>query len=751
MSRINVKETLQQLTAEEKAQLCSGRDFWHTQDIERLGIPKIMMCDGPNGLRKQLGEGDALGINESIETVCYPTASAMASSFDTELMEELGEILGKECQSEDVGMLLGPGVNIKRSPLCGRNFEYLSEDPYLAGKLGSAYIRGLQSQGIAACVKHFACNNQEDGRLSGSSEVDERTLREIYLPAFEMAVKEGKTRAVMCAYNAINGVFCAENKRLLHDILREEWGYQGMVVTDWGAVKNRVSGLLAGLDLEMPGSTSGKTEKILEAIGNGTLSEETLNAAVENVLCFVNDALEVKKDGNSFVLEGAERLAGHLEEECAVLLKNDGILPLQKEKKVAMIGPFFENPRYQGAGSSHIHVRHVVSAAECVSEWNVVYAKGCSEEAEMPEAELLSEAVEAARASDVAVIFAGLPESYETEGCDRENMSIPEGQNCLIQEIAKVQENVVVVLHGGSAVEMPWINDVRAVLCMHLGGSHVGAATVSLLTGKANPCGKLAESWPVHLEDNPSYLNFPGDSKKVKYNEELFVGYRYYDKKKLPVNFCFGHGLSYTEFQYSDLSLDKELLTEKDMLTVRCRVKNVGKVFGKEAVQLYVSRPDSKVRRPVKELKGFVKIGLNPGEEKEVTFDLNPRDFAYYETAVGDWVVDSGSLVVSVGSSSRDIRLTGRAQIRSAMCIPIVFTRYSTIGELMESPRGMAVIKGILGGESTEETEQTDAAMGGGAKKMRRQMMFDMPLNSLVSYGRMSDEALDGLLAELNG
>lgn len=588
MGSFDVEKILQQMTLEEKAQMCSGRDFWRTQDVERLGIPKVMMCDGPNGLRKQIGGSDALGINESIETVCYPTASAVAASFDTELLRELGEILGEECQAEHVGMLLGPGINMKRSPLCGRNFEYFSEDPYLAGKLGASYIKGLQGKGVAACVKHFACNNQETRRLSGSSWVDERTLREIYLPAFEMAVKEGGVRSVMNAYNAINGTFCAENKRLLTDILREEWGYQGFVVTDWGAVKDRVTGLEAGIDLEMPGSMTGKTEAIMEAVEEGSLSMETLNQAVRNVLTFVKESIDNQRETAVFDREQAHVKSGVFEKECAVLLKNDGILPLSKRKKIAFIGAFAESPRYQGTGSSHINVRHAVSALECLDGWEAVYAKGYDADQEDADEELLRQAAEIAKNAEAAVIFAGLPEAYETEGCDRDTMKMPAGQNALIEAVAQVQPNTVVVLHGGSPIELPWLAHVRAVLCMYLGGDQVGRAAVELLCGAANPSGKLAETWPLRLEDNPSFLNFPGEGARVEYREGIFIGYRYYDRKKMAVCFPFGHGLSYTEFAYSGLELDRSQMTEKDCLRVKCRIQNIGKVFGKEAVQLYV-------------------------------------------------------------------------------------------------------------------------------------------------------------------
>lgn len=746
----DIEEVLSQLTLEEKANLCSGRDFWCTQNVERLGIPKVMMCDGPNGLRKQLGEGDCLGINESIETVCYPTASAFASSFDRELLGQLGELLGQECQAQDVAMLLGPGVNLKRSPLCGRNFEYFSEDPYLAGQLAAAYIKGLQGQGVAACVKHFACNNQETKRLSGSSQVDERTLREIYLPAFEAAVKEGGTRSVMNAYNGVNGVFCAENKRLLTDILRDEWGFDGFVVTDWGAVKDRVNGILAGVDLEMPGASEGKTDKIILAVNEGRLSMDALNNAVRNVLSFVRQAVENRKPGQTFDMEAAKVRSEEFESQCAVLLKNnEDVLPLDVKAPVAFIGEFAEKPRYQGAGSSHINVAHVVSALECIDGKNVTYAKGYHADEETDDEKLLSEAVTLAKKADTAVIFAGLPEAYETEGCDRENMTMPENQNRLISAVAGAAKHTVVVLHGGAPVEMPWKDSVDAILCMYLGGDRVGQAAVELLYGEKNPCGKLAETWPCRLEDNPSYLNFPGEDGIVEYHEGIYIGYRYYDKKKMEVNFPFGHGLSYTSFAYTDLRCSKEKITESDTFTVTCRVKNTGSAYGQEIVQLYAGYPKSRVRRAVRELKGFEKIALQPGEEKEVTFTIGPRSFAYYETKIHDWFVESGDIEISVASSSRDIRLTQTVKMDSSMTIPLIYGRYSTIGEAMLSPKGRAIFGALLGAGASDSA--ADDAMGSGAERMKRQMMFDMPLHSLVSYGRITDDKLEKIIAALNG
>ncbi len=766
MAIFEVEEVLAQMTLEEKAQMCSGCDFWHTQDIERLGIPSVMMCDGPNGLRKQLGEGDHLGIHESIETVCYPTASCLASSFDEELAGELGAVLGDECQVEQVGMLLGPGINMKRSPVCGRNFEYFSEDPYLTGKMAAAYIRGLQDKGIAACVKHFAANNQETRRTSGSSQMSQRTLHEIYLPAFEMAVKEGHVRGVMCAYNAVNGTFCAENKTLLTDILRSEWGYEGLVVTDWGAVKNRVKGLEAGLDLEMPGSRQGKQEKIVEAVKSGGLPEKVLDQAVRNVLKFVRDAIREQGKDAAFDREAAHEKSVRFARESAVLLKNAGALPLDPRKKIAFIGEFAENVRYQGAGSSHIHVKHPMSALECVNyrtmtEWEreapeagICYARGyCAEEEETDE-ELLAEAVRAARETETAVIFAGLPESREIEGSDRETMAIPENQNRLIREIAKVQPHTVVVLHGGAPMELPWLPEVDSVLCMYLGGDRAGEAACDLLFGRANPCGKLAETWPAKLEDNPSWLNFPGEDGVVKYQEEIFVGYRYYDKKKMDVCFPFGHGLSYTDFSYSDIVLDKDRISCDDLLTVRCRVSNTGKMYGKEAVQLYVSDMESSVRRPVRELKGFCKIGLQPGETKEVVFSLDKRAFAYYEEKVTGWYVESGRFRIEIGASSRDIRLSEEVQVESAEELPVSYTRLSAVAELMKTAIGREIFGELTARLAARKPEganqETDAAMGSGSAKARQTMMMEMPLEAFVTYGVIGEKELDGLMERLN-
>ena len=746
---MNAKEILNAMTLEEKAAFCSGRDFWHTKAIERLGVPSVMMCDGPHGLRKQEGEGDHLGINKSIETVCYPTAAALASSFDRDVMRQLGEALGQECQAENVAMLLGPGLNIKRNPLCGRNFEYFSEDPYLAGEMGASYVKALQSKGVAACAKHFACNNQETRRMSGSSQVDERTLHEIYLPAFEAVVKNGKARSLMCAYNAVNGEFCAENKMLLTDTLREKWGFDGFVVTDWGAVKGRAEGIASGLDLEMPGGPNATGEKLIEAVKAGTLSETDLDKAVLNILHFVETALAERDENAVIDRDACRELAGKLAGECAVLLKNEDILPLQKGRKAVFIGEFAANPCYQGAGSSHINVPHPVSALEAAGD-AVTYARGYDAHSSKTDEALLAEALNAAKDAEAAVIFAGLPDAFESEGADRDHMRLPDNQNELIAAVSAVNPHTVVVLHGGSPVELPWLDKVPAVLLMYLGGEQVGAAAADLLWGKVNPSGHLAETWPIRLEDNPSYLNFPGEDGVVTYAEGIFVGYRYYDKKKMPVNFPFGHGLSYTDFSFSNLTADKEKLTDRETVTVSVDVTNEGTSAGKAVVQLYVRDVKSTVRRPVRELKDFAKAALEPGETRTVTFTLDKRAFAYYEPKVHDFFVESGEFAVEIGLSCRDIRLAKSVHVEGTAEISFTIDANTTIGQLMKHPKGAAFIRQMMGKSNGPSDSEQAEAMGEGSEKIMQQMMFEMPLGSLVSYGRMTSGQLRGLIASLN-
>ena len=749
-----VKRILNKLSLEEKIALCSGKDFWHTEAVNREELPEVMMCDGPHGLRKQEEKSDHLGINESIKTVCYPSASALAASFDLNVLSELGDALGQECQAENVGMLLGPGLNMKRSPLCGRNFEYFSEDPYLAGKLACAYIKGLQKRGVAACVKHFAANNQETQRMNSSSNVDERTLREIYLPAFEMAVKEGKTRSIMCAYNAINGIFCSENKKLLNDILREEWGFEGFVVTDWGAKKGAAAGVKAGLNLVMPGGHGTHEQMLKESLKNHELTEEQLNTAVADILQFILDAYRNKLPNAEIDREKYSELSGELAAQCAVLLKNEDILPLKKDTKIAVIGDFAKNPQYQGSGSSHINASKTICAIEMLKEREAcfLFAKGFDADADKPDKKLTEEAVKIAEASETAVIFAGLPDAFESEGFDREHLDLPENQNALIEAVCKVQKNVIVVLHGGSPMLLPWEDQVKGILCMYLGGQEVGRAAVELLYGEKNPSGKLAETWPLRLEDTPSYLNFPGVDGIVNYREDIFIGYRYYDKKKMNVQYPFGHGLSYTSFSYSDLKTDKITITDKETLHVSCKIKNTGTCAGKEIVQLYVKDVESSVERPVRELQGFAKIYLNPGEEKEVEFTLDKRSFSYYETLISDWFVESGEFVIEIGASSRDIRLSQSIQVEGTVELPYHYTENSLLCSLQRTNKGQKMLKRILSA-MTANTQQDFTQMeslGDGADKMKWKILMEMPLGTIAGLGIMSDSELEILLNNLN-
>lgn len=693
----DIKSIISQMTLEEKAGMCSGEDFWHLKSVERLGIPKVMVSDGPHGLRKQDESADHLGINDSIRAVCFPAACATACSFDRDLLKTLGEAIGNECQAENLSAILGPAVNIKRSPLCGRNFEYFSEDPYLAGQMAKAHIKGVQSQGIGTSIKHFAANNQEYRRMSCSSEVGEQALREIYLAAFETPIKEAQPKTVMCSYNRINGTYSSENPWLLTEVLRDEWGFQGYVMSDWGAVDQRVEGLKAGLELEMPSSNGINDKEIVKAVQNKELEESVLDQAVERILKVIFDYTDHRREA-VWDKEKDHTLAAKIEEESAVLLKNDGVLPLLKEQKAAFIGLFADKPRFQGGGSSHINAFKVVSAVEAASAFtDIVYAQGYQTDKDETDQSLLEEALCAAKQADTAVILAGLPDSFESEGYDREHMHLPDCQNHLIQEICKVQPNTVVVLHNGSPVEMPWAEEVKGILELYLGGQAVGEAAVHLLYGDANPCGRLAETIPFQLEDNPSYLNFPGDGTKVHYQEGIFVGYRYYDKKNMPVRYPFGYGLSYTTFVYSDLLLDKSEMKDTDTLHVSVKVKNTGNAAGKEVVQLYVSNQTKTSMRPVRELKNFEKIFLNPGEEKTVTMELNQRSFAEFNETIHDWYVPGGTYFIEAGHSSREIEIAAAVEIIGTVELPLNIHRNTTMGELMRIPQTAEMLQEILG------------------------------------------------------
>lgn len=753
MMKRDLKLIISQMTLEEKAGMCSGKDFWHLKGIERLGIPEVMVSDGPHGLRKQSDKADHLGVNESIPAVCFPTACATACSFDRDLLRLLGETLGKECQAEGVSVILGPAVNIKRSPLCGRNFEYFSEDPYLASEMAAAHIKGVQSQNVGTSLKHFAANNQEYRRMSCSSEIDERTLREIYLAAFETAVKEGRPKTVMCSYNRINGEFASENHTLLTEILRDEWGFDGYVMSDWGAVNDRVKALEAGMDLEMPGNEGRGDIRIIEAVKKGRLKEEVLDAAVERILNNIFYYTDHRVPGE-FDLDKHHEIAEKIAEESIVLLKNEGILPLSMhEQKVAFIGEFAEKPRFQGGGSSHINAYKTESALDVVKDCrNVLYAQGYSLKTDRVDDKRLAEAVQTAAESDVAVIFAGLPDSFESEGYDRDHMRMPDCQNILIEEILKVQPNVVVVLHNGSPVEMPWADHVKGILEVYLCGQTSGRAAVNILTGKVNPSGKLAETFPLKLSDNPSYLNFPGDGQRVQYAEGIFVGYRYYDKKEMQVRYPFGHGLSYTTFAYTNMQLSKNKITDTETVSVAVTVKNTGNVKGKEIVQLYVSDKTGSTARPVKELKNFAKVELEPGEEKTVEMVLSRRSFAHYEPDVRDWFVSTGSYDIMAASSSRDIRVVRTLEIVSKDRIPQAIHWNTTISELMQNEKTRPVIMGLVENEIKkvqEETKEGSAAAEAISVEMSVKMFENSPLRAYRNFNNMPEDQLNDLMDRL--
>ncbi len=691
MEKERIKELVSQMTLEEKAGLCSGKDFWRTKPIERLGIPSIMVSDGPHGLRKQDDEADHLGINDSIKAVAFPAGCAGAASFNRELIEKVGKALGEECQAEGVATLLGPGVCIKRSPLCGRNFEYFSEDPFVASEIATAFIRGVQSKNVGTSIKHFLANSQEHRRFSSSSEVDERTLREIYLASFEGAVKNAKPWTVMNSYNRINGTYAAENKKFLTDILRNEWGYEGIVVSDWGAVNNRPADLEAGCDLEMPASY-GNDELIVKAVKEGRLSEEVLNKSVERLLDWIFKYSENKKERYVWDRKADHMKAREAARETLVLLKNEeSILPLTKGANIAFIGQYAAKPRYQGGGSSHINSKYVTSAVDYAKECgiaNISYARGFNDSKDETDEALFSEALQAAKNADIAVVFAGLPDSFESEGYDRKHMRMPDAQNRLIEEVAKVNKNVVVVLHNGAPVEMPWLDSVKAVLECYLSGEGVGAATIEVLYGDVNPSGRLAESFPKKLSDNPSYLFFGGEGDVTEYREGIYVGYRYYDKKEIKTLFPFGHGLSYTSFTYSNLKLDKSEMDDTEELKVSVNVTNTGKVTGKEVVFLFVKAFDNDyLMRPVKELRAFDKVELAPGETKTVNFTLGKRAFAYYETKVKDWFVESGDYEICICRSAEETILSEKVKVNGTISRPVHFTPDSTGADVFRNPK----------------------------------------------------------------
>ena len=749
---MDVKALVAQMTLEEKCGLLSGLDFWHTKPVERLGVPSVMVSDGPHGLRKQNQEADHLGMNESIKAVCMPAACATSASFDKDLIYKMGESIGNSAQHEELAVVLGPAVNIKRSPLCGRNFEYFSEDPYLAGEMSAAFINGVQSKNVGTSIKHFAANNQEHRRMSSSSNVDERTLREIYFPAFEISVKKAQPWTVMCSYNRINGVYASEDPWLLTEVLRDDWGFEGYVMSDWGAVSTRTAGVKAGLDLEMPSSGGVNDRKVMQAVLTGRLDEKYVDLACERILKINYKYLENAKPETPWNKDADHELAAQIASECMVLLKNEeDLLPLSKEDEIAFIGEFAAKPRFQGGGSSHINCFKTTSALEAAEGLKVSYAQGYSVARDEATDEMIAEAVEKAKHAKVAVIFAGLPDSYESEGYDRTHMKMPACQNKLIEAVAEANPNTVVVLHNGSPVELPWLGKVKAVLEAYLGGQAVGLATIRVLFGDVNPSGHLAETFPIKLSDNPSYLFYGGEKNDTDYREGIFVGYRYYDRKEMAVQFPFGHGLSYTKFEYSDLWLDKSEITDEDTLTATVTVKNVGSRTGKTVVQLYVSDLVSTPIRPVRELKGFEKVELRPGETKQVSFQLDKRAFAYWNQQIHDWHVETGEFAIEVGQSSRDICLSEKVLVNSTVAIPVKYTMDSIVLDILEDPQAAEALQPLM--TAIKETlvphdERSEASREAITEDMSMAMLKYMPLRGILSFGggNMELSGIQGLL-----
>lgn len=762
MRREEIRSIISQMTLEEKAGMCSGADFWHLKGIERLGIPSVMVTDGPHGLRKQAEGGDHLGINESEKAVCFPAGCATAASFDRELIKRQGETIGHECQAMNVSTILGPAMNIKRSPLCGRNFEYYSEDPYVSSELAAALIEGVQSKNVGTSAKHFLANNQEKRRMTNSSNVDERTLREIYLASFEGAVKKAKPWTVMSSYNRINGEFVGDSPEFLTKILRDEWGFDGYVVSDWGAVNDRVKALKAGLDLEMPHGSDENDEMIVKAVQSGELDEKTLDLTCERILNIIFRYTENREKTAVFDYEKDHETAADVESECIVLLKNENnILPLDSSKKIAFIGKYAKTPRYQGGGSSHINswkVESALEAAKSIKELaNVTFAEGYQDEKDEVVKELQAEAVKTAAEADIAVLFLGLPDNFESEGYDRKHMNLPNCQDELVQKILEVQKHVVVVLHNGSAVLMPWKDQVEGILEAYLGGEAVGRAVAEVLAGIKNPCGRLAETFPLRLEDTPCYLTYGKGFDNADYQEGVFVGYRYYTSRKMNTAFPFGYGLSYTTFEYSNLRVDKKEMTDQEMVQVSVNVKNTGKRSGKTVVQLYVGAPETEVIRPVRELRGFEKIFLEAGEEKTVTFTLDERAFAYWNTAIHDWYVEEETYNVMIGEDADKMCLSEEIIVHGTREIPKTYSLNTCLGEFMRDPKAQAVMGPFMQGMSQNqaavemaEAQENDES-GVVNQEMMAAMMEGMPLRQLLSFvPGITREMLEQMVDALN-
>jgi len=789
-------ELLKNMSLEEKASLMSGSSFWLTEGVKRLGIPPIRVADGPHGLRKQPEGGDHLGIGGSIPSTCFPTAVTTASSWDVSLLHRIGEALGEECLQEKVSVVLGPGVNIKRSPLCGRNFEYFSEDPLLAGEMSAAFINGVQSKGVGTSLKHFAANNQEYFRFIIDTIVDDRALREIYLRPFEIAVKKSQPWTLMCSYNRINGKYSSDNKWLLTDVLKNEWKHEGIVVTDWGACNNRVEGIKAGLELEMPGSGGINDRMIVKAVRDGKLDEADLDRCVLRMLDFINKASGVLEQHSSYDVNAHHDLAREAAEESMVMLKNESVLPLDKEANFCVIGDMAVKYRYQGAGSSQIVPTRLSNPFKelcLVCGREVAYSKGYDSSTDKTDRKLIDQALAVSDKTETVIVFAGLPNIFESEGFDRDHMRLPDNQNELIEELIRAGKKVIVVLSNGAPVELPWLNECHGLIEMYLGGQAGSEAIAKIIFGEVNPSGKLAETFPLKLEDTPCYSYFPGNPQQVEYRESLYVGYRYYNSMDKPVAFPFGFGLSYTQFEYSDIKLSSSEIGDDQNLSVVCNIKNIGNIAGKEVVQLYINDLESSFFRPAMELQGFTKVFLNPGESKQIEFELARDNFAFFDTATKTRQVEPGLFTVMIGASSRDIRLKADVNVvsgykpvvdeslRSFMdpyyrsekprgvfevndaafeallgnTIPPVqktrrpFHRNSALGHIRETWMGRRLWK-IIAREFMNQMSVSDDET---VNLMARRMLDEMPLRALVllSGGVFTDKKLKACLDLLNG
>ena len=770
-------EIIAKLNLEQKCALLSGAGTFTTRGYQKAGVPAITLSDGPNGVRKQAGAADHLGLNPSVPATCFPTAATVACSWDPALGEEIGRAMGEEAAAQEVSVLLGPGLNTKRSPLCGRNFEYFSEDPYLSGKMAAAYVRGIQSEGIAACPKHFAANSQELRRMASDSVLDERTLRELYLTGFEIVVKESAPKTIMSSYNLVNGTYANENAHLLQEILRKDWGFTGAVVTDWGGSNDHALGVKNGSTLEMPAPGGDAVRELLAAVQSGKITEADVDARLDELLTLVLDtSAAVQKHSRSFDADAHHALARRAAAESTVLLQNDGILPLAADTKVAILGDFAETPRYQGAGSSAVNSLKVDTVLENLAQSGLQvlgFASGFDRRGRADAAKE-AEAVALAKQADVAVLFLGLDEIKESEGLDRTDMKLADNQIALLKAVQQANPNTVVVLNAGSSLETPWLTHCRAVVYGALGGQAGAGAVLDVLTGKLNPCGKLAETWANRYEDTPAKDNFAGAGRTVQYREGLYVGYRYYQTAGVPVAFPFGHGLSYTSFAYSDLKASADGVT----LTVT----NTGTRAGMEIVQLYVAKPDAKIFRPVQELKGFAKVPLRPGESRTVAIPLDDKAFRYWNTQTNRWEVEGGQYELRVGASSADIRLTAAVEITgsdvpdpyagktlphyktgSVQNVPdtewetllghaipqdkIKIDRNMTLGELnhSRSPLGW-LIWAVL-------TALLNASYKKGKPDLNILFQYNMPLRALAKMtgGAISMGMVDGLVMELQG